>query len=264
MIIHYKTNYFNLIMKKQYIVIVALVIVVSGVFLYSNKTSKVDKVSPSLSQKLDNYNPQINTTDFTTQITNKYFTLPVGKKMFFDAESEEGIENIEIHITGETKVIEGVTTLVYLDTVRKNGKIHEITKDYLAQHKTTGDVWYFGEEVDNYDEKGNFKDHAGTFIHGKDGAKAGIWMKSEQKINDSYRQEYFKGEAEDIRDTVSTGLTVITKLGSYKDCVKVYDWTPLDSESKEHKYYCPEVGGLVLTEHLMTGKRSELTKVIYK
>jgi hypothetical protein len=165
-------------------------------------------------------------------------------------------------MTGETKVIEGVTTLVYLDTVHLNGVIHEVTKDYLAQHKTTGDVWYFGEEVDNYDEKGKLQDHAGTFIHGKDGAKAGIWMKAEQKIGDSYRQEYYQGEAEDMRDTLATGLTITTKLATYTDCVKVYDWTPLDAESREHKYYCPAVGALVLIEHIETGKRAELTKVV--
>lgn len=181
--------------------------------------------------------------------------------MIFDAETEDGLDNIEIHITGETKIIESVTTLVYLDTVHKDGRIYEITKDYLAQHRVTGDVWYFGEEVDNYDVKGNFKDNAGIFIHGKDGAKAGIWMKAEQKIGDSYRQEFYKGEAEDYRDILATGLSVTTKLGTYKNCVKVYDWTPLDLESREHKIYCPEVGGLVLTEHLVTGKKSELTKV---
>ena len=67
-------------------------------------------------------------------------------------------------------------------------------------------------------------------------------MKSEQKIGDSYRQEYYKGEAEDMRDTVATGLTIKTKLGIYTDCVKVYDWTPLDTKSREYKTYCPQVG----------------------
>ncbi|MFZ1627128.1 MAG: hypothetical protein WAT81_04995 [Candidatus Moraniibacteriota bacterium] len=126
------------------------------------------------------YDSKINPADFTTKITNKYFSLPVGKKMTYEADTEDGLEKIEIVMTGETKMIEGVTTLVYLDTVHLNGVIHEITKDYLAQHKN-GDIWYFGEEVDNYDEKGKLKDHAGTFIHGNDGARAGIWMKAEQK-----------------------------------------------------------------------------------
>ena len=118
-------------MKHQttVIAVVALVVVIGGAVLYTNERLT------GRDQKSTNYNPQINPSDFTTDITNKYFTLPVGKKMIFDAETKDGPENIEIHITGETKVIEGVTTLVYLDTVRKDGRIYEITKDYLAQHK---------------------------------------------------------------------------------------------------------------------------------
>lgn len=247
-----------------------LVVVVGGVGVLTRKPdSKQGEgvAQPSVSPKnemVDSsgvYDPKINPADFTTKITNKYFSLPVGKEMTYMADTEEGPEKIVIKITGETKVIEGVTTLVYLDTVHLNGVIHEVTRDYLAQHKN-GDVWYFGEEVDNYDEKGRLKDHAGTFIHGKDGARAGIWMKAEQKIGDSYKQEYFKGEAEDMRDTVATGLTVTTKLGTYTDCVKVYDWTPIDKKSREHKTYCPQVGALVLNEHLETGKRAELVNIV--
>ncbi|MFZ1627127.1 MAG: hypothetical protein WAT81_04990 [Candidatus Moraniibacteriota bacterium] len=63
-------------------------------------------------------------------------------------------------------------------------------------------------------------------------------------------------------DTAATGLTTTTKLATYTDCVKVYDWTPLDAESREHKYYCPAVGALVLNEHIVTGKRAELIKIV--
>ncbi len=227
--------------------VVVLLIIVGAAFLQKKEA--------------ESYDPQINPSDFTTNITNKYFTLPVGRKMVFEAKTEDDInEKIEIEILKETKTIEGVATIVYLDTVYLNGQLHEVTRDYLAQHKTTGDVWYFGEEVDNY-ENGKLKDHAGTFIHGKDNAKAGIWMKADQKVGDSYKQEYYKGEAEDMRDTVAVGLTIATKLATYNDCVKVYDWTPLDPKSREHKYYCPEVGSLVLNENLETGKRAELIEI---
>ena len=206
---------------------------------------------------VEEYTPKINPADFTTQITNKYFTLPIGKKMSFEAKTKEWItEKIEISILPETKIIEGVETVIYLDRVYNDGQLIEETRDYLAQHKN-GDVWYFGEDVNNY-EKGVLKDHHGTFLHGKDGAKAGIWMKSLQKVGDSYRQEYYKGEAEDMRDVIATGQIVQTKLATYNDCVKVYDWTPLDTKSREYKYYCPSVGSLVLNENLETGKRSEL------
>ncbi|WP_461163566.1 hypothetical protein [Arthrobacter sp. R4-81] len=207
------------------------------------------------------YTPQINPADFTTNITNQYFALPVGKKMTYET-TEQGkvTERIEIEILPETKTIEGVEAVVYLDKEYKNGQLVEETRDYLAQHKN-GDVWYFGEDVNNY-WNGILLNRAGSFLHGKDGAKAGIWMKAEQRIGDSYRQEFYIGHAEDIRDTLATGETVTTKNRTYTNCVKVYDWTPLEKNAREHKYHCPEVAALVLTEDLETGSRSELVNIV--
>lgn len=240
---------------------ILLVMAIGGIFLYvSSQPSDKNTPSSSQSKKSASYNPQIKPEDFSTTITNKYFSLPVGQQLTFEGATKDGPEKIDIKITGETKMIEGVKTLVYLDTVYLNGQTHEVTKDYLAQHKN-GDVWYFGEDVDNY-EDGKIKDHAGTFLHGKDGAKAGIWMKAAQKVGDSYRQEYYKGQAEDMRNVVAVNQTVTTTLGTYTDCVKVYDWTPLDKKSKEHKYYCPQTGSLVLNENMVTGTKAELTSVI--
>ncbi|HEU4666256.1 MAG TPA: hypothetical protein VFS79_01225 [Arthrobacter sp.] len=207
------------------------------------------------------YTPQVNPADFSTKITNKYFALPVGKKLTYETvEQGKVTETIEIEILQETKTIEGVETLIYLDREFKNGQLVEETRDYLAQHKN-GDVWYFGEDVNNF-WNGILINHSGSFLHGKDGAQAGVWMKAEQRVGDSYRQEFYAGYAEDMRDTVATGETVATKTRTYTGCVKVYDWTPLEKNAREHKYYCPEVAALVLTEDLETGGRSELVNVV--
>jgi hypothetical protein len=232
-------------------IIILFVIIAGGASLLINK----------LQNQASDYNPQIKPADFSAKITNKYFALPVGKKMTYENTTQGGTtERIEIEILNERKVIEGVETVIYLDKEYKNGQLVEETRDYLAQHKN-GDVWYFGEDVNNF-IYGILLNHSGSFIHGKDGARAGIWMKAEQRVGDSYRQEYYVGKAEDMRDTVATGLTVATKLGTYSDCVKVYDWTPLEKKSREHKYYCPKVNSLVLTEDLETGNRSELTNIV--
>lgn len=241
---------------------ILLVIIIGGVYLsLQNRSNPSPSSADRGGQTSEQYSPDIQLEDFSTTITNRYFTLPVGKKMTFEAMTKTGVvERIEIEMLRETKNIEGIETVVYLDKVYNDGQLVEETRDYLAQHKS-GDVWYFGEDVNNF-ENGKLQNHHGSFLHGRDGAKAGIWMKAEQKVGDSYRQEYYVGEAEDMRDTVATGLTVSTKLGTYTDCVKVYDWTPLDKTSREHKYYCPQVGSLVLNEDLETGKRSELTSVV--
>ncbi|WP_240987222.1 hypothetical protein [Arthrobacter sp. Soil736] len=238
---------------KIFFALIVLLLVVGGATLFVFDTTKRSRAAE--------YNPQIDPADFTTKITNKYFALPVGKKLTYETTQQGRVtERIEIEILQETMTIEGVETVVYLDKEYKNGHLVEETRDYLAQHRN-GDVWYFGEDVNNY-WNGMLLHHSGSFLHGKDGAKAGIWMKAEQRVGDSYRQEFYVGQAEDMRDIVATGETVSTKTGTYTDCVKVYDWTPLEKNSREHKYHCPQVGSLVLTEDLETGSRSELVNVV--
>ena len=211
---------------KIFFGVIVLLLVVAGATLFVLDNAKRSRAAE--------YNPQINPADFTTEITNKYFALPVGKKLTYETTDHGKVtERIEIEILPETVNIGGVETVVYLDKEYKNGQLVEETRDYLAQHKN-GDVWYFGEDVDNY-LNGILVHHAGSFRHGKDGAKAGIWMKAEQRPGDSYRQEFYVGHAEDMRDTVATGETVSTKSGTYTDCVKVYDWTPLEKNSREYK-----------------------------
>jgi len=168
----------------------------------------------------------------------------------------DGMEKVVISITGETKEIMGVKTLVYWDRVWVDNVLIEETKDYLAQD-TEGNVWYFGENVDNY-ESGVLKDHAGSWTAGVDGALPGIWMKANPKVGDSYRQEYYKGEAEDISDIAQMGVAVTTEKQAYTDCIKTYDWTPLDPESKEDKFYCREAAGLVKVDHLLKKESKEL------
>jgi hypothetical protein len=202
------------------------------------------------------YNPKIDPADFTTKIDNPLFSLPVGRTLVFEAKTEDGLEHVEIRVRDETRTIMGVKTIVYNDRVLLDGKLHEETSDYLAQDKD-GNVWYFGETVDNY-EDGKFKDHHGGWIAGVDGAMPGIWIKGKQVIGDEYRQEYKKGDAEDMAKVVATDATVKVPAGEYTGCTKIYEWNPLDPESKAIKYYCPEARTVVLEEELKDKVRVEL------
>ncbi|MBI4407743.1 MAG: hypothetical protein HY565_04575 [Candidatus Kerfeldbacteria bacterium] len=205
------------------------------------------------------YQPVINPSDFTTTIDNSYFSLPVGKTLTYEADTADGHERIAVVATAETKEIIGVTTLVYWDRVWLDDVLIEDTHDYLAQDNL-GNVWYFGEDVDNYEE-GLLVDHDGSWMAGEDGAQPGIWMKANPQVGETYRQEYYQGEAEDMADVISLTETVTIPYGSYDNCLQTYDYTPLDLTSKEYKYYCQAVGGLVLELGVDSGERTELVAV---
>src|SRR5687768_8926536 len=77
--------------------IIVLVLVAGGaaLFYFNNLQSRASE-----------YNPQVNPAEFTREITNKYFALPVGKKMTYETVGGVGAgERAEIEILPETRVI---------------------------------------------------------------------------------------------------------------------------------------------------------------
>ena len=81
---------------KIFFGVIVLLLVVGGVTLFALDNTKRNGAAE--------YNPQINPADFTTEITNKYFALPVGKKLTYET-TEQGrvTERIEIEILPETQ-----------------------------------------------------------------------------------------------------------------------------------------------------------------
>lgn len=203
--------------------------------------------------------PTFNVSNFSnpTKVTNPWLSLPVGREFEYAGETDEGMETIEIEITGETKKVLGIKTLVYRDIVWVDGVVVEDTRDYLAQDNK-GNVWYFGEDVDNY-ENGKIVDHDGSWLAGVDGAKPGYWMKANPKVGDYYKQEFYAGEAEDEAKVLSVNEKVKIGLGTYSNCLKIQDIVPGDPVV-EYKYYCKQVGGLVLEEKPVEGERIELVE----
>jgi hypothetical protein len=194
------------------------------------------------------YNPTINPADFTHVISNKYYTLKPGMEAAYEKKAPEGIVRKRIEVTGETKMVMGVTTLVVRDREWLNGQLVEDTRDWVAQDKD-GNVWYFGEAVDHY-ENGRLVSHDGSWEAGVDGAKPGILMLNDPKPGDTYRQEYYPGKAEDMRTVVAVGKRVTIPQGPFfENCVQIRDSNRLkESPGIEHKYYCVGVGVMVLEE----------------
>lgn len=104
-------------------------------------------------------------------------------------------------MTNDTKEIMGVQCVVARDTVTVKGEVTEVTLDWYAQDRN-GDVWYFGEDSKEY-EKGAVVSTKGSWEAGVNGPRPGIIMKAQPVAGESYRQEYSKGEAEDMAKVVS-------------------------------------------------------------
>ncbi len=81
----------------------------------------------NLMSKAGGYDPKITPSDFSTKITNKYFSLPAGIRLTYKGETEDGMERNLVYVTGKTKKIMGVDTLIYYDKVWVDGEVVEDT-----------------------------------------------------------------------------------------------------------------------------------------
>jgi hypothetical protein len=181
-----------------------------------------------------------------TQIDNTYLPLIPGTTQTYLAETEDGIEITVVEVLETTRVVDGVTCVVVRDRVFLEGLLIEDTHDWYAQDDD-GNVWYLGEDVINYeyDDDDNLigTDNDGSWEAGVDGALPGIIMKAVLTPGDSYQQEFYEGEAEDMARIIATDVQVQLADGStYDNCLKTLDWTPLEPGSDEYKYYAPNAG----------------------
>jgi len=218
-----------------------------------------DENSPVIDVGDEPYEPTINPADFVAQIDNQYLLFTPGTTFIYEGETEDGKERIEVEVTHETKEILGVTCIVVRDRVWVDGELAEDTFDWYAQDKD-GNVWYFGEDSKEY-KGGKVVSTGGSWEAGVDGAKPGIIMKANPQIGDAYRQEYYKGEAEDLAEVLSLSESVSVSYGSFENCIKTKEWTPLEPDVVEHKYYATGVG--VVLEVMVKGgsERTELVEI---
>jgi hypothetical protein len=198
------------------------------------------------------YAPEIDPANFISEIDNPFYTLTPGTSFTFEGVNEDGVlERVEIEITSETIEILGVSCLVVRDTVYENSELVEDTFDWFAQDME-GNVWYFGEDSKDYND-GEVVSTAGSWEAGVDGAQPGIIMNASPEVGITYRQEYYKGKAEDMAEVQNLNTSVSTPYGDFENCLEIKEWTPLEPGVSELKYHCPGVAYVVLEKMLEGG-----------
>ena len=191
------------------------------------------------------YSATIDPADFGPKIDNDRLPWFPGAKWVYESTGAGEVERIEVVVTEEQRIVMGVSTTVVRDTVTVDGELLEDTHDWYAQDHE-GNVWYFGEETAEY-ENGEIVSTAGAWEAGVDGALPGIVMGTDPTVGDSYRQEYYPGEAEDMAEVVQTGVSEEVAFGAFDDLIVIEEWTPLEPDVVEEKYYASGVGVVLET-----------------
>ena len=187
------------------------------------------------------YHPDLDPADFVAVIDNPYLPLTVGSRWVYEGDNDGEAERVEVTVTDQTRVIEGISAVVVRDTVWIGDVLAEDTYDWFAQDKD-GNVWYLGEDSTEYDEEGKPAQDGGSWEYGQAGALPGIAMPAVPTPGAQYRQEFRRGTAEDLAHIVRIEPVHTIALDTYQDVVLIEEWTPLEPEVVEHKWYAPGIG----------------------
>ncbi len=224
------------------------------------------------------YEPDIDPADFDGDYhnptrPNPYYPLTIENVWEFQSAGESS----RVEVLDETKLIEGVTCIVVRDVVTSQGGGSEDTNDWYAQRKD-GTVDYFGEESKDLEVfSGDVPMNPelvsidGSFKAGRDGDKPGTIFLAAPAVGDTYRQEWSAGNAEDAATVLSTSYgygsdpdldrfvprALAELLCAANDCVVTADYTPIDPDVVERKYYARGIGSFFEVK-IDTGETTQL------
>ena len=201
----------------------------------------------------------LNPADFTTHIDNRYWPMPVGRVWHVHVSNPQG-ESLQETITvlnRTRKIADGVTARAVRDVVYDQGKPSEITDDWYAQD-SEGNVWYFGENTASIDLKSGKRDTSGSFEAGRNGADAGIAMPADPTVGLTYREEYYRGHAEDRSKVLATDQQVEAPAGHFTGAILTDDYSRIEPDVSEYKLYAPGVGPVVAVSVSGESEREDL------
>jgi hypothetical protein len=189
---------------------------------------------------------ELDPADFVPTIDNPYWPMaPKSRWVYRETDGEGAVQRVDVTVADRKKTILGIEATVVHDVVSEDGEVVEDTYDWYAQDRW-GNVWYLGEDTKEFD-KGKVSTE-GSWEAGVDGAQAGVILPGSPEVGQAYRQEYYEGEAEDGGEILSLTEQVEVPFGSFDDVLLTKDFTPLDPDALEHKFYAQGIGPVLVVQ----------------
>jgi hypothetical protein len=195
--------------------------------------------------------------DFVERIDNPYWPMRPGTTWVYrEADTHGNQQRVVVKVKDRTRDILGIAATVVRDTVTEDGELVEDTRDWYAQD-VCGNVWYLGERTEEY-EGGVPVTTAGSWEHGVNGARGGVFMPATPEVGQAFWNEKAPGIAEDWFKVVSTSESTSVPFGSFSNCVETEERTPLEPDVVGGKLYAKDVG--LVSETAGQEENSQLTK----
>jgi len=178
---------------------------------------------------------------------NRFFILEPGHQLVLESRTAK----VVITVLDETKKIGSIETRVVEEREEEDGQLKEVSRNFFAVCKEHGDVFYFGEDVDDY-EDGKIVGHPGVWRADRKDSRAGIIMPGTVLLGARHYQE-IAPNAMDRAEIISDDVTMKTPAGTFKNCIRVEETSGLDPNDKCYKTYAPGVGIIQDEDLLLSG-----------
>ena len=185
---------------------------------------------------------------FSSTGRNPFFILEPNFQLVLGGEDAGDAAQLMITVLNETREVNGTQARVIEERESVGGELVEISRNFFAICEETNNVFYFGEEVDIY-ENGIIVDHEGTWLAGEGTNRAGIIMPGTILLGARYYQEIAPSVALDRAEIIDTGQVIQTPSGDFSDTLITRETTELEPDEVELKYYAAGIG-LVQEEDL--------------
>jgi hypothetical protein len=188
---------------------------------------------------------------FSDRGRNPYFSLEPGDRLVLEGEDDGETVRVQITVLDGRRWITFFTedgekltvrTRVVEEREWKDDELVEVSRNFFARCRETNDVYYFGEDVDIFEDGG--VSHAGAWRAGVGGALPGLIMPGTPLLGSRYYQEIAPGVALDRAEHTAL-VDVEVPAGDYEDCLEIVETTPLEPGSESTKIYCRGVGLVV-------------------
>ena len=178
--------------------------------------------------------------DLRTVGENTYFILKPGYQLSFRDNAAKPT-TLVITVLDQTKNVGGIEARVVEERESKGGQLVEVSLNYFAVDQKTKDVYYLGEDVDIY-KNGKVVNHEGSWHHGTNGAKLGLFLPGKPAVGQRFYQEQAPRVAMDRVEIVSLTDTLTTPAGSFTGCLRFKESSPLEPLLRDYKTFAPGIG----------------------
>jgi hypothetical protein len=203
-------------------------------------------------------------SDFSdaTNIDNEWSPMVPGTQMILEGVADDAPHSVVSTVTDLTKVINGVRTVVILETDLSDGEVVESELAFKAQDDD-GNVWNLGEYPEEY-EDGEFVGAPSTWIAGVGDAEGGLLMQAEPREGTGYVLQGWVPSIDflDCAKVFSTGQEACVPLSCYENVLVTDERSPLEpSEGHQRKFYASGVGNIAIGATGSSGEVLELVEV---